>query len=80
MQTWPDWVIWGGESGPKARDDPVGEGSNTTVSAKPLRVFGKQWGTYAQWIVVEQGGSTQEAERMDARSNGRAECFWTAHS
>ena len=72
--TFPDWVIWGGESGPKARPMLPTWARALTHQCRFLgvSVFGKQWGTYASNpIVVEGLGSIQEAERLDPPSNGK---------
>ena len=72
--SYPDWVIWGGESGPKARcmDPEWARAITRQCRLNDIRVFGKQWGTYeSNPVVIEQFGSIQEAERLDPRSNGK---------
>ena len=71
---YPDWVIWGGESGPQAR--PMEPDWARAITRHCLdmgiHVFGKQWGTYASNPDVVEGGlSIREAERMDPHSNGK---------
>jgi protein gp37 len=70
----PNWVIIGGESGPRARAtspqwarDAVAE--CLRVGAAP---FHKQWGSYrSNPVVTEEGRSTRDAEACDPPSNGK---------
>ena len=74
FNSWPQWVIWGGESGPKARPMVPSWARSITHQCHffGIAVFGKQWGSYASNpIVVEGLGTTQEAERLDPPSNGK---------
>ena len=70
----PDWLIWGSESGPKARPlDPQWIRS-ITEQCQELRipVFGKQWGQYANNpLVCEQDLTPRAAAELDPRSNGK---------
>ena len=79
--SFPDWVIWGGESGPKARPMLPSWASALTHQCVfyGVAVFGKQWGSYASNpIVVEgtrnhQGGRATRSslERQGRRAPGR---------
>ena len=69
--SYPDWLIWGGESGPGARTmnpqwarDITGECLRHGVA-----VFGKQWGTYrSNPEVFENLLSIGEAETLDPKT------------
>jgi protein gp37 len=73
----PDWIIIGGESGvrsdlvrathPQWARDAIAECRRESVAP-----FLKQWGSYANNpLVVEQGGSVQDAMRNDPPENGK---------
>ena len=69
----PDWVILGGESGPKAR--PMNPQWVRDIIAdcyrRDVAVFHKQWGTYRNNpLVLEQGMSVKEAEALDKYGKG----------
>ena len=71
----PDWVIWGGESGPGARPmDPQWAWDITTEAlSEGVAVFGKQWGSYANNpLVTEMGLTVPEARVMDPYGKGGA--------
>lgn len=70
----PDWLIWGGESGPGAR--PAEPGWIRAVAAEcqelALPVFGKQWGRYEHHPHCrEQGESIAQARAADPPENGK---------
>ena len=70
----PDWLIWGGESGPGCRPMDPGWARSITLECQELRipVLGKQWGSYANNpLVIEQGGSTELARSQDPETNGK---------
>ena len=69
----PDWLISGGESGPKAR--PVNPQWVRDVIAdcrrRGMAPFHKQWGTYvSNPLVVEQGMSVKDAKLLDQHGKG----------
>ncbi len=69
----PDWLIWGGESGPGARSLAPAWIREITkeCTAGGVAVFGKQWGNYRNNpLTVEDSMTTVEAEREDPRENG----------
>ena len=71
---YPDWLIWGGESGPGARAMQPQWARDITKEclAVGTAVFGKQWGTYASNPVVAEGGDSQaQAQATDPPSNGK---------
>jgi protein gp37 len=65
----PDWLIYGGESGPKARvaDWRWGMRIMNECAALGVACFVKQHGTYASNPL----GDTAEARRLDPPSNGK---------
>ena len=78
----PDWVIWGGESGPGARTMTPEWARAITRQCSDLgiAVFGKQWGSYASNPEVAENGRTRrEAERLDPKSNGKGGALLNAH-
>ena len=73
-QDTPDWLIWGGESGPGARRMEPTWARNITNECRAggVPVFGKQWGTYSSNpAVVEDGATQEEAESSDPKTNGK---------
>ena len=69
----PDWLISGGESGGGVRPmDP--EWARNVIAdcrRRGVAVFHKQWGAYRNNpLVLEQGMSTKEAERLDKCGKG----------
>ena len=70
----PDWLIWGGESGPAARplepswvNQIVQECNQFSVAS-----FGKQWGTYQNNpLVRDQNHSIAQAQKLDPPTNGK---------
>ena len=70
----PDWLIWGGESGPGARKlepnwirDIIQECEQIGV-----KVFGKQWGSYqSNPLVAEMEMSVKQAMKLDPKTNGK---------
>ena len=69
----PDWLIWGGESGPGAR--PMEPGWARAVTAECLEleipVFGKQWGRYENNPMIIEGELTApQARDLDDPGNG----------
>lgn len=74
MDYFPDWVIWGGESGNGARVMQPQWARDVTAECVELgvAVFGKQWGTYKSNPVVVEGGDTlANAEEYDPPKNGK---------
>ena len=72
--TFPDWLIWGGESGPGARQMKPNWARSITNECKgfKVKVFGKQWGTYeSNPLVCEDGGSVIQAKVIDPPRNGK---------
>ena len=70
----PDWLIWGGESGPRARPMTPQWARDVTRECRDrgVAVFGKQWGTYASNpLVAEEGQSEQAAQVHDPKTNGK---------
>ena len=69
----PDWVIWGGESGPDARPMEIGWARKITAECvgNLIPVFGKQWGSYKNNPLVRCGGSIELVKRIDPPSNGK---------
>ena len=70
----PDWLIWGGESGPGARPMVPEWARSVTAECQDrgVMVFGKQWGSYkSSPIVVEQNRTYRDAARLDPPSNGK---------
>jgi len=73
LKAYPDWLIFGGESGPGARRaSPVWTREiYADCKARSVAFFLKQYGTYANNpLVVEQGMSEQEAELLDRQGKG----------
>ena len=69
----PNWLISGGESGPKAR--PLNPQWVRDIIAdcyrKGVAPFHKQWGTYgSNPLVTEQGMSIKEAKTLDKYGKG----------
>ena len=72
--TAPHWVIWGGESGPRARPMEPEWARQVTAECRHLGVpvFGKQWGSYqSNPQVVEEGQSEKVAAVYDPKKNGK---------
>lgn len=70
----PDWLISGGESGPKSRvADPAWfRAIRDDCLARGVAYFHKQYGAYASNPLVFEGGrSRAEAERLDPPENGK---------
>ena len=70
----PDWLIWGGESGPNSRVMNARWVRDITQECKKLDipVFGKQWGSYASNpLVQEQGMDSKGARKIDPEQNGK---------
>ena len=70
----PDWLIWGGESGPGAR--PMEPKWARAVTAECLErgipVFGKQWGNYKNNpLLVEERLTRLQAQTKDPAENGK---------
>ena len=70
----PDWLIWGGESGPDRR--PVDPGWMRCITGEcrelGVAVFGKQWGGYeSNPLVSENRMSVREARKLDPEDNGK---------
>ena len=69
----PDWVISGGESGPKARPIDPQWARDVIAECRQMGVapFHKQWGTYrSNPLVVEHGLSIEEAKALDNHGKG----------
>lgn len=70
----PDWIIWGGESGPRARVMDPDWARQLTRQCQDfyVDVFGKQWGSYrSNPHVFERGLPIAEAKRLDPPTNGK---------
>lgn len=70
----PDWLIIGGESGPKARTMRAQWARDIRNDCRRfgVAVFMKQWGTYkSNPFVTEYGCRQFEARKMDPPSNGK---------
>ena len=70
----PDWVIWGGESGPGARQMEPSWAASITAECERLNVavFGKQWGHYRSNPLVQCDDLTvSEAARLDPKTHGK---------
>jgi protein gp37 len=70
----PDWIICGGESGPKARSMNPAWARHVRDQCRALGVafLHKQWGGYqSNPLVRERGLSPAEAERLDPPTNGK---------
>ena len=68
----PDWVIWGGESGPGARTANPQWARDITSECVDgnVAVFGKQWGIYQSNPLLRKH-SLADVMRMDPPSNGK---------
>jgi protein gp37 len=69
----PDWVISGGESGPRARIMNPAWARQVVAECQGLKVapFHKQWGTYeSNPLVFEQGMSKKDAAAVDQYGKG----------
>ena len=71
----PDWLIWGGESGPGCR--PMEPAWARRIEAQcaefGVAVFAKQWGDYRHNpLVAEQGRTIREAKALDPHGKGGA--------
>jgi protein gp37 len=69
----PDWLVSGGESGPKARHTQPQWVRDIIADCRRRGVvpFHKQWGSYGNNpLVVEQGMSTREAQALDQFGKG----------
>ena len=78
----PDWVIWGGESGPGARTMTPAWARRITRQCSDLgiAVFGKQWGAYrSNPEVFENGRTARDAEILDPKINGKGGALLNAH-
>ena len=78
----PDWLIWGGESGPDARPFEPGWARkiNRECGELGVKVFGKQWGTYRNNpLVLERGMSVKEAMKIDPVTNGKGGAMLDGH-
>ncbi len=72
--TFPDWMIWGGESGPGARPMAPAWASEITVECLQMGipVFGKQWGRYENHpLLIDRGVSIADVKEIDPPSNGK---------
>ena len=70
----PDWVIWGGESGPGPRPMQPDWARRITRECQDLgiAVFGKQWGSYASNpMTAEQGIPARTVRLHDPETNGK---------
>ena len=70
----PDWLIWGGESGPGARQmrPKWAKWITTQCEFFLIPVFGKQWGTYASNpLVYEDGLTVTQAKTIDSPKFGK---------
>ena len=85
-----DWLIWGGESGPGARSCEVEWARNVTADCEKygVAVFGKQWGSYANNPLIQEGVPAAQAiglptifpplgdvKLIDPPSNGKGGAF-----
>jgi len=75
-KTAPDWVIFGGESGPKARTTPLAgqwaRAMRDECEDLGAAFFLKQWGAYhSNPLVCEQGVSPRVAALKDPVENGK---------
>lgn len=75
---YPDWIIWGGESGPHARPPEPGWARGITYDCQRLiiPVFGKQWGHYRHNPLCVEGQPEQpytvaEAKTLDPETMGK---------
>ena len=71
---WPDWLIWGGESGAHARlmQAQWARAVTSECYQRGIPVFGKQWGIYeSSPLVTEQRMSLAAASQLDPPSNGK---------
>ena len=78
----PDWLIWAGESGRKARIMNAQWARNITGECRQLQipVYAKQWGTYrANPLVAELQHSLQQAQAMDPPQNGPGGALLDGH-
>jgi len=69
----PDWIILGGESGPKARPMHPSWARHVILRCEKMGVaaFHKQWGSYASNpLVIEQGMTLAEAAALDKHGKG----------
>jgi protein gp37 len=69
----PDWIITGGESGPRARIMQPAWAREVLADCERLNIapFHKQWGTYqSNPLVSERGLSRKEAALIDAHGKG----------
>ena len=71
----PDWVIWGGESGPGARPMEPGWTRRITKECREMGipVFAKQWGQDRNNpLVVEEGLTPRDMRERDPHPQGGA--------
>ena len=71
----PDWLIWGGESGPRHRPIEPNWARSITKECldQGIPVFGKQWGDYSKSpLVTEQGYTQAQAKVLDPNGKGGA--------
>ena len=72
--THPDWLIWGGESGPRARPTMPDWVRAVVADCQEnnIPVFGKQWGKYSHNpLVIEKSLDAREAKQHDPPDNGK---------
>ena len=70
----PDWLIWGGESGPRARRTEEAWIRAVTAECvdRKIPAFGKQWGRYENNPLTADGRmTTTDAKRLDPPENGK---------
>ena len=70
----PDWIICGGESGPRARtmDPQWARDLRDDCLRRGVAYFHKQWGSYpSNPLCYEQRMTTCEAEALDGKANGK---------
>ena len=70
----PDWIIWGGESGPDCRPMEPRWAREITAECveSGIPVFGKQWGSYANNPLIRELGLPEaEVRALDPPANGK---------
>ena len=70
----PDWLIWGGESGPGARPMDPRWAAKITLQCLTagIAVFGKQWGSYDHHPLVRYHGmKASQVRHIDPPENGK---------
>lgn len=81
--TAPDWLIWSGESGARARTMDYEWAGNITVECLQLgvAVFGNQWGQYANHtLVIDWVTELPECGRLTRPPTARAAPNWAGAS